>query len=159
MKRSTLTIRPIQADGDGRRENSGRNSGACAVLAKLVVACEYLMTPHLVEDAAIVWVESAFIKKETFLHYIPSAIAPDYRRAAGVSLASPHTSLEAIDGRRYFHSSREQVREAGKGHGKEDSKGGGGGEDGCLWVVPIDLPDRVHIDSSSRIIVVWSSCA
>ena len=41
VKRSTLIIRPIQADGDGRRENSGRNSGACAVLAKLVVAGEY----------------------------------------------------------------------------------------------------------------------
>ena len=110
------------------------------------------------EDAAIVWVESAFIEEETFLHCIPSAIVPDDKRAAIVSPASPHTSLKAIDGRRYFDSSREQVRESGEGHSEEDSKGSGRGEDGSLGVVPIDLPDRVHVGNGSRIIVVWSLC-
>lgn len=76
-----------------------------------------------------------------------------------VAPASPaclRTSLEAVDRCGYLNSTREQVREAGKGHRKEDSKGGGKREEGCLGVDPIDLPGRIHVDNGNRIIVVWS---
>jgi hypothetical protein len=66
VKRRTLTIRPIHAEGDGRRENNGSNSGACFSLSTKVRIASG--AAHLVEDAAVIRIQAALVEKETLLH-------------------------------------------------------------------------------------------
>lgn len=58
---------------------------------------KYLM-PYLVEDAAIVRIQAALVKKETFLHCVQSATRPAYPLLI-YGILRPHTSLKAVDRR------------------------------------------------------------
>lgn len=67
MKSETLMSRPIHVEDEGSKEKSGRSRGAWSILS-IPYSRGRAFWPNLCEDAAIVWVESAFIEKQSFLY-------------------------------------------------------------------------------------------
>ena len=118
-----------------------------------------LYLAHLVEDAAIIRVESPLIEEQAFLHCARGFSAPiqylsPVSKSTGGQLRTP---LEAANGRRDLHAAGEEVWQCGKCYGEEDAEGCRGGEEGGLCVGAVDVCERFHPDVSLGIIVVSPS--
>lgn len=107
------------------------------------------------EDAAIVGVQTAFVKKQTLLHCAISQLLSNLSHGGILGRYGDHTSLEAVDWRRDLNSTGEQIWERWKHYRERETQGGSSAKEHNSGLIMVDLRDDFHI--GGRVVLMLAS--